>query len=246
MKKLIFIIFIFFSCKVKADQLAWISLEQAQKAVNFLNTQSEVISWCACCPNSSKDLINIQSVYYKKVTNKPGFNIGDKNLYEVFIKGEFKNGDVKTIAYDLAYLHIRKNDLAYNLGLELDFDCDPCTEPFDWIKIDENGFQFIGKSNDNIEYWIFIEAKEYLKTKIWVKTIKPKVKKKNGKGKYVIVGGNYSMSFINLNCHEKEYEIIEVIDYDSSGKVIKSYKSYSLNKIVPGSIMDSVYVFSCK
>ena len=110
-----------------------------------------------------------------------------EDLYRIYIKAVFLNGKIVLDNYDLAYLFIRKNDIAYNLALELDFDCDPCTEPFDWIKIDENGFQFIGKSNDNIEYWTFVESKEYSITKIWVKSIKPKVKKKNSKGKYVFV-----------------------------------------------------------
>lgn len=240
MKKLIFIFFIFFGTISKADQLRVVTLEQAIKAKNFLLTQNELISWCSCCENQSKDVIKIIDVYYQKVQN------WDEDLYRIYIKAVFSNGKIVLDNYDLAYLFIRKNDIAYNLALELDFDCDPCTEPFDWIKIDENGFQFIGKSNDNIEYWTFVESKEYSITKIWVKSIKPKVKKKNSKGKYVFVGGNYTMSFINLNCSEKEYEVMDVIDYDSSGKVIKTYKSYSLNKIVPGSIMDSVYFFSCK
>ncbi len=112
----------------KADQLAWITKEQADLAVKFLKTQKEVILFCGCCNSDPKQKVKIMSVSSRHPVM--GGEV-DEEYYEVVIKAKV-NGKVVEIALDLAYVHIKKAEKAYCLGKELNFECDPCTEPFNW------------------------------------------------------------------------------------------------------------------
>ena len=49
-----------------ADQLSYISLQQAQTTVNFLkqNNIRQVILWCACCNNEKKQKLIIRDYKY--------------------------------------------------------------------------------------------------------------------------------------------------------------------------------------
>lgn len=129
MKKFIIGAFLLFSTLyVKADQLAYISLDQAEKAVKHLKKQKDAVLWCACCTNDSKTFITITGAYYKKVKDYADEN--GNPYYGVFITGINKNGDIVETDVDLAYIHTKKKKKYRSVGELLGFDCDPCTSPF--------------------------------------------------------------------------------------------------------------------
>jgi len=115
---LIFILSIY----CKADQLAYITKTQAEKAASFLKQQKELIIWCACCDNDTKKRIELINT-----TSEPA---GYEDYYKITIEGIDLNGELITEEVDLAYVHYIKDDMAYCVGSELGFECDPCTKPF--------------------------------------------------------------------------------------------------------------------
>jgi hypothetical protein len=122
MKQFIFALcLILSSIAAKADQLAWISLEQAQEATEYLKKQKQVILWCACCDNDSKTMVLISSITYKQVSDE---------YYQVVLVGKTASGQTVTEELDLAYVHVNINGEARCLGTVLEYECDPCTEPF--------------------------------------------------------------------------------------------------------------------
>jgi len=112
--------FIFISCC--ADHLAYLSKDQAQKATIYLQKQTEVLLWCACCDKDPKLIVKVSKVYYEY--------IGNKQFYHIILIGINQKGKQVKEELDLAYVHIIKNGKWYSLGHELGFKCDPCTEPF--------------------------------------------------------------------------------------------------------------------
>jgi hypothetical protein len=124
MKKIIFLILILGSAVSFADQLAYITKEQAEKTIAYFNDKNikEVVLWCACCDNNPKILVNVTNVYYKYT--------GYENYYQVYIAGTTPEGNVINEGVDLAYVHIKKKDKWYCLGKKLKFECDPCTKSF--------------------------------------------------------------------------------------------------------------------
>lgn len=125
MKTIIAIFILFFAVNLSyPDQLAWITKEQAEKTVNYLeeNEISQVILWCACCDNDYRLLVNVSKVYFKPAS--------DPKYYEVYIEGTKYSGGGFKDAVDLAYVHIQKGSKWKCLGAVLGFECDPCTKPF--------------------------------------------------------------------------------------------------------------------
>jgi hypothetical protein len=110
----------------KADQLQWLTKDQAEKTVEYFedNDIKRVILWCACCDNNRMEKVKVTKIYFRKAE--------DPNYYEVIIEGTGADSRKINEAVDLAYVHIKKNKKAYCLGKELGFECDPCTTPFKW------------------------------------------------------------------------------------------------------------------
>ncbi len=117
-----------FTHTVKADQLAWITKEQAAKAVTFLQKHKKVILHCACCDNDPKEKVRIKNITYRHPTMA---GEEQKDYYQVFVTIKV-NGKWEEIGLDLAYVHIKQDREAHCLGKVLGFECDPCTEPFAW------------------------------------------------------------------------------------------------------------------
>ena len=125
MKKIIlFALLIAFSKVSFADQLAYISREQAEETVTYFEDKDikHVVLWCACCEYDPKVKVTISRIYYKYT--------GHEKYYEVHIAGKTSGGKSIDEAVDLAYVHIKKNGKWYCLGKELGFECNPCTKPF--------------------------------------------------------------------------------------------------------------------
>ncbi len=126
MKKLLILALFLFAAELAyADQLAWLTKEQAEKTVAYFEDEEigQVVLWCACCDNDVKTRVNVTKVYYRKVKEDP-------NYYEVVIKGKYLSKEKLEEAFDLAYVHIARDGMWRCLGQELKFSCDPCTNPF--------------------------------------------------------------------------------------------------------------------
>jgi len=108
----------------KADQLAYITKEQAKAATEFIKQQAEVVLWCACCDNDGVRVMQVTNVYYK-YTDVESF-------YQVVLVGSDYMDTTAEFELDLAYVHYRDGDMAYNVGKALGLSCDPCTNPFEW------------------------------------------------------------------------------------------------------------------
>lgn len=128
MKKLIILCaMLFVTTYCKADQLAYITKEQAQKATEFLQSHKEIMLWCACCDqNSTKQVVTITKVYFE--------HTGYEQYYQVVLEGTDVHGNKVTEKLDLAYVHFKIGNNAYNVGKTLGFECDPCTTPFLWTE----------------------------------------------------------------------------------------------------------------
>lgn len=125
MKKALFLLLLFFAVNVSfADQLAWITKEQAVKTVAYFEDKDieQVVLWCACCDNDPKTKVNVSEITYKKADD-PGY-------YEIWITGETTDGRKINQPVDLAYVHVLRGSKWRCLGKELKFECDPCTKSF--------------------------------------------------------------------------------------------------------------------
>ena len=126
MKKISLLILTLFclSLSAHADQLAWISKQEAADAVKFLEKQTVVLLYCGCCDNDPKLYLKIDHVYYHYT--------GYGDYYEVVIEGVDANGNKTSEPIDLAYTHIQNGKHALCVGLALNMECDPCEEKIPW------------------------------------------------------------------------------------------------------------------
>lgn len=144
-KSIIFIITLlvsFVNQQVKADQLSYLSKNDAIRAVNLLEKQPSVVLWCACCSNEAKKVVPIKEVFYEYT--------GYENFYQVNIRNSENNEVFEGV--DLAYTHINKNGKAVCVGKELFLECDPCTLPFNYPNSSNNSFSQ-GDNFDIEEYF---------------------------------------------------------------------------------------------
>jgi hypothetical protein len=119
MRKLLFLLsFLFIYCFSFADQLAYISKEEAEKASEFIQTQKAIYLFCGCCENERGLLIKPTKVY-AKFTNY-------ENYYEVIVEYLDKNGETQTVALDLAYTWYKEKRKFYTVGKKLKLEHDPC------------------------------------------------------------------------------------------------------------------------
>lgn len=110
----------------------------------------------------------------------------------------------------------------------------------------DDDFNYAASDNKGNDYYVYIEKVNYSTKEIWIKKTDPIKTIKNKKGKYVKTGGGYTLSFLIVNCSDKEYDSKQTIKYNKSGDVVDSndFPSYS-NKVVPGSVMSGIFDFVC-
>lgn len=128
MKKILLFTLFLFSLTAYADQWYVLSYDQATQAKEFLDKQSYVVSFCGCCDNDPKQLIEIKKVQIEKwkSSNK------DENLYYIKIDGTNNSTNQPfSEGVDLAYIHVLNSDgLAFTVAGELSWEVDACVEPF--------------------------------------------------------------------------------------------------------------------
>jgi hypothetical protein len=125
-KVLFLLAFLFLGFSAKADQLAWISKAQAEETVKHLNENkpSRIMFWCACCENDMKLVYEFVSASFE--------HTGTDDYYQISITFNDEKGTERTQLVDLAYVHISKEGKWHTLGKLMNYECSPCTEPFDW------------------------------------------------------------------------------------------------------------------
>lgn len=115
---------------LKADQLAWLTKDQAQMAQKFLKKQKQILLFCACCSlDSPKTLVIVEKVY---IRNPEIQGKVYPEYWEVVVVGTTANGQPIEEGLDLAYVHIKQGVMAKCLGILLELPCDPCTSEFEW------------------------------------------------------------------------------------------------------------------
>ena len=102
-----------------ADQLAWLSKENAEKAVKLLKENKSVTLYCGCCSGDLEKDIRITDVRIQKVK---GYD-----YYEVIITYRDPVGDLNSEAVDLAYVWLLKDKKLQTVGEVLGLKHDPCT-----------------------------------------------------------------------------------------------------------------------
>ena len=124
MKKLLSILFFTFITNVAlADQLVYLTYEQAEESLSFLQNEERVVLWCACCGDDLPYDVFIESVRIESV--------GD-GYYEIILTGSTLDGESIETSLDLAYVHVLLEGEAYCFGTLMGYECDPCTEVFEW------------------------------------------------------------------------------------------------------------------
>jgi len=125
-KTLLLFLLLFTAFLSKADQLQALTQKQAEKAVTYLKKEPIVILWCSCCDNETPKKVTVNEVFYKKDS------VG--KYYSVILKGRDESGQEVEEYLDLAYVFVKKGPKAKSLGKVLKFECDPCTQPFNWSR----------------------------------------------------------------------------------------------------------------
>jgi hypothetical protein len=127
MKRILFFILLVSSVyAAKADQLAWLTKDQAAETVDYLknNDIKEVILFCGCCDKDVKKKVKVTKIFYRQTENP--------DYFEVVIVGNTLESEMVNEGVDLAYTFINKDGKAACLGKEMGYQCDPCTKPFKW------------------------------------------------------------------------------------------------------------------
>lgn len=119
MRKIIVLLsFVAIFSSIFADQLAYISQKDANRAVEFIRTQKSIILFCGCCDNDVPILIKPINVY-TKFTNF-------ENYFEVVVEYKNKEGNISTIELDLAYTWYKKKKKVKTIGQKLNLKHDFC------------------------------------------------------------------------------------------------------------------------
>ncbi|MDX2359995.1 MAG: hypothetical protein QNK23_04245 [Crocinitomicaceae bacterium] len=124
MKKLLTIAVLLVSFCSFADQLAYISKADAERAVEFISKKKKIYLFCGCCSIVEPKLVKVIEVS-AKFTNY-------ENYYEVYIKYKNENGEIVEEPIDLAYVWFKKKKEYFTVGSKLGPDHDPCVELDDW------------------------------------------------------------------------------------------------------------------
>jgi len=108
----------------RADQLAYISEDQAIGAIEFLKDHDQVMIYCGCCDGDTPAYFKVEEYNMR--------HTGYENYYEVVIDAFDEAGNREFHETDLAYLFVNINGEAKAVGQLLGFECDPCVEALLW------------------------------------------------------------------------------------------------------------------
>ncbi len=103
-----------------ADQLAYISKSDAEKAAKLI-TGKNVVLFCGCCDGDTPQKVKVLKAEVQ-FTNY-------ENYYEVYITFKNAAGDIVTEPIDLAYVWMLKKKKLQTIGKFLGLEHDFCMEP---------------------------------------------------------------------------------------------------------------------
>ncbi len=126
MKKYLFIFFIFLASYSFADQLAYITKEQADRAVQVITKLKTLTLFCGCCDMEQPIVVKPTKVFTRHTNYE--------DYYEVFIEYTNKEGKVVVEPLDLAYVWGKKRGKMVTIGKMLDLEHDFCVHPKNWKK----------------------------------------------------------------------------------------------------------------
>lgn len=113
-----------FAFTSQADQLAYISKEDAIKAVSKIKKMKSIYLFCGCCSIVEPKKAKILEVSYA--------HTGYEDYYEVSITYQKEDGTEETSPVDLAYIW-KKGLFGYKtVGQILGLDHDPCVNLKSW------------------------------------------------------------------------------------------------------------------
>jgi hypothetical protein len=115
----------------------------------------------------------------------------------------------------------------------------------------EDGFEYIGNSDDGTQYFVKIEKVDFNSKDAWLKWIEPTKTIKNKKGKYVKSGGGHTLVAIKFYCEDKVYESTDCYIYDRNGNLknqldMSEHRDKYQERVIPGSHMESVFNYVCQ
>jgi hypothetical protein len=124
MRKIYLTIFlIMLVANVKADQLAYLSKQDAEIAVERIQKLKSITLFCGCCSMMEPEEVVPVKVYMEFT--------GFENYYEVFIE-YWNNGILRSMPLDLAYTW-KKGFFGYKtIGQLLGLKHDYCVKPKQW------------------------------------------------------------------------------------------------------------------
>ncbi len=124
MKKLLTILFIAVSTLSYADQLAYITKSEADRAVELISKMKSVVLFCGCCDPIKPVTVKPTKVY--------ALATGYEDYWEVFIEYVDADGLTQTEPLDLAY--VWKKNGSKTIGALLGLEHDYCVKPKNWNK----------------------------------------------------------------------------------------------------------------
>lgn len=124
MRSFLFAVALLFSFHSTADQLAYISKAEAEKAAAYINKHKNIVLFCGCC-----SLVEPLKV---KVIRAEAVYTGYENYYEVTIHYLDDDGQEVNENIDLAYVWVKKLFKYKTLGKIFRMDHDPCVYLKDW------------------------------------------------------------------------------------------------------------------
>lgn len=124
MKAFLIILFVSLVGFAKADQLAYITKEQAQTVADYLMKKGNVVLFCGCC--------TLEKPVKVKVIEATVQYTGYEDYYEVEIEYENELGEYVYKRIDLAYVWQKKFFGYKTLGQLFELDHDYCVKPNDW------------------------------------------------------------------------------------------------------------------
>lgn len=124
MKTALLTLFIAISSLTYADQLAYITKADADRAVEKIEKMKSIYLFCGCCSLEAPVKVEPVKVYAK--------HTGYEEYWEVYVQYVDKDGVTRDEPLDLAYVW-KKGLFKYKtIGQLLDLDHDTCTYIKDW------------------------------------------------------------------------------------------------------------------
>ena len=115
----------------------------------------------------------------------------------------------------------------------------------------EDGFEYIGDSNDGTKYFVKIEKVNFNSKDAWLKWIEPTKTVKNKKGKYIKIGGDNTLMAVKFYCEDRIYESTDCYVYDRNGNLkshidMSNFRDKYEERIIPGTHIESVFNHVCE